>query len=272
MPNFICTTCGSQFAESPQPPQHCEICQDARQFIGQGGQQWTMLDQLQQTHRNTIHLEEPGLIGIGMEPAFAIGQRALLIRTGAGNILWDCTPLLDAALIEFIKGNGGLAAIAISHPHYYSSMVEWAHVFHAPLYLHAADQQWVMRPDRAIEFWDGDTRPLPGGCRLIRCGGHFAGGTVLHWPAGANHRGAILSGDILQVVEDCRWVSFMYSYPNYIPLPASKVQHIAKLLEPFAFDRIYGAWWGRCVATGGHQTLANSAQRYVQAIKEEPTC
>ena len=79
-----------------------------------------------------------------------------------------------------------------------------------------------MRPDPHIQFWEGKTKPLPGGMTLIRCGGHFPGGTVLHWPDGAGGRGALLSGDILTVVPDRRYVSFMYSYPNLIPLPAGR--------------------------------------------------
>jgi glyoxylase-like metal-dependent hydrolase (beta-lactamase superfamily II) len=269
MPNFICVTCGSEFAESPQPPALCDICHDQRQYVGHAGQQWTTLESLRKSHHNSVHLEERNLIGIGMEPAFAIGQRALLVRETQGNVLWDCTPLLDEALIELIKGIGGIAAIAISHPHYYSTMVEWAKAFDAKIYLHADDRRWVMRPDESIEFWNGETKSLPSGLTLIRCGGHFDGGTVLHWPAGAGGKGVILSGDILQVVEDRRWVSFMYSYPNLIPLPASKVERIVKAVELFAFDRIYGAWWGRCVPTDAKQAVVRSAQRYIQAIQPQ---
>ena len=124
------------------------------------------VERTSQSHRNTIRQEEPGLIGIGMEPSFAIGQRALLVRHPDGNFLWDCIPLLDEAVIELVKGIGGISAIAISHPHFYTSMVEWSHAFDAPIYLHAADKQWVMRPDPAIEFWDGETKPLKNGLTL----------------------------------------------------------------------------------------------------------
>ena len=47
---------------------------------------------------------------------------------------------------------------------------------------------------------------------------------MLHWAGGADGRGALLSGDIVQVVPDRRYVSFMYSYPNLIPLPAAAVE------------------------------------------------
>lgn len=268
MPYPICTTCGTQYAKSDKPPAECAICQDERQFVGWSGQGWTMLEELRKSHQNSIRLEELGLYGIGMEPSFAIGQRALLVTQPAGNILWDCIPLIDEGLVEMINGIGGISAIAISHPHYYAGMVEWAQAFDCPIHLHAADRQWVMRPDPRIEFWDGETKTLPGDLSLICCGGHFEGGTILHWPQGADGRGAILSGDILQVVQDRRWLSFMYSYPNLIPLPASTVRRIAQAVEPFDFDRIYGAWWGKIVREDAKATVRRSADRYIRAIAE----
>ena len=145
-------------------------------------------------------------------------------------------------------------------------MVEWAQAFDCPIYIHAADRQWVMRPDPTIEFWDDETKAFDGGLTLIRCGGHFEGGTVLHWPDGADGRSVILSGDILQVVQDRRWVSFMYSYPNLIPLPASTVRRIVEAVEPFEFDRIYGAWWGKVVRQDAKTSVKRSAERYVAAL------
>jgi len=200
-------------------------------------------------------------------PAFAIGQRALLLLTRQGNVLWDCISLVDEATIALVKGLGGLLGIAISHPHYYSSMVEWAHAFDAPIHLHAADRQWVMRPDPAIRFWDGDTLPLVDGVTLIRCGGHFAGGTVLHWAHGAGGRGALLSGDIVQVIPDRKFVSFMRSYPNLIPLSAPAVERIGALLEPYPFDAIHGAWFDRTIPHGGENVVRRSIARYVAAVR-----
>lgn len=268
MTNFICTTCGIQFAASETSPEHCPICEDERQYIGWNGQQWTTLEGLRQEHHNVIKPVEIGLTGIGTQPTFAIGQRALLVQTPEGNVLWDCISLIDDPTVAAVNALGGIRAIAISHPHYYSSLVEWSHAFDAPVYLHAADRQWVMRPDSRIIFWEGETHPLPGGLTLIRCGGHFVGGAVLHWPAGADGKGALLSGDILQVVNDRRYVSFMYSYPNLIPLPATAVRRIVAAVEPYRFDRIYGAWWDRVVATDAKAAVARSAERYIAAIRE----
>ncbi|MCC6627882.1 MAG: MBL fold metallo-hydrolase [Chloroflexi bacterium] len=266
---FICVTCGTQFPPSAAPPAGCPICQEERQYIGWAGQRWTTLDELRATHRNEVRLErpdEPGLTGIGSQPGIAIGQRALLVPAPGGNVLWDCITLIDEATIAAVRALGGIAAIAISHPHYYSAMVEWSHAFDAPVYLHADDRQWVMRPDPALVFWEGETRALGDGLTLVRCGGHYAGGTVLHWAAGAGGRGAVLSGDILQVVSDRRYVSFMYSYPNLIPLPAATVRRVVAAVEPFAYERIYGAWWDRVVASDAKAAVARSAERYIAAI------
>ncbi|MFI5242952.1 MAG: MBL fold metallo-hydrolase, partial [Gemmatimonadales bacterium] len=165
------------------PPVRCAICEDERQYVPGTGQRWTTLDSLRATHRSAVTRLEPDLYGLGVEPRFAIGQRALLVRTPTGNVLWDCVALIDDALVDIVRSLGGLIAIAISHPHYYTTMVEWAHAFDVPVLLHAADREWVMRPDSAIEFWEGETRALADGLTLIRCGGHFEGGTVLHWAA-----------------------------------------------------------------------------------------
>lgn len=264
---FICKTCGTQFQESEQPPEHCLICEDERQYIGWDGQQCTTLDELRRDHQNIIQELEPGLTGIGTQPDFAIAQRALLVHSPQGNILWDCISLIDEPTVAAVKALGGISAIAISHPHYYSSMVEWSRAFDAPVYLHAADREWVMRPDPCLRFWEGETQSLGKGLTLIRCGGHFAGGTVLHWDRGAGGQGALLSGDILTVVSDRRYVSFMYSYPNLIPLPADRVRKIAAAVAPYRFDRIYGAWWPRVVQSGGNEAVSRSAQRYIRALE-----
>ena len=267
MDHYICATCGTQFPLSAQPPAGCPICLDERQYIGWKGQQWTTLEQLRAGHHSIIKEEEPGLTAIGTEPSFAIGQRAQLVQTPQGNVLWESLTVLDDAAIEAVRARGGLSAIAISHPHYYSSMIEWSQVFGGvPIFLHAAERPWVMRPDPAIVFWEGETQPLLGGLTLIRCGGHFAGAQVLHWPAGAEGRGVLLAGDILYVVSDRRYLSFMYSYPNLIPLNAAAVRRIAQAVEPFAFDRIYSAWFDRTLASGAREAVARSVERYVTAI------
>lgn len=264
---FQCATCGTQFPAAPRPPACCPICEDERQYVGHDGQRWTTLAGLRASHRVEVREVEPGIWGIGIEPKFAIGQRALLVRTPAGNVLWDCIPLIDEAVVAEVKRLGGIAAIAISHPHYYSTMVEWSHAFGgAPIYLHAADRAHVMRPDPVIRFWEGETfSPLPG-VTLACTGGHFDGYQVMHWAGGAGGRGILFSGDQPIVVMDRRWVSFMFSYPNLIPLNASAVRRIVAALEPFDYERIYGAWWHSIVAADGKGAVRRSAERYFAAL------
>jgi hypothetical protein len=266
MTNFVCSTCGTQFAATEKPPECCAICKDSRQYVPRGGQQWTTLEELRATHRNSWQSCEPGLFGIGTVPDFAIGQRALLLRTNEGNFLWDCISLLDQAAVELLHSLGGLRGIAISHPHYYTTMVEWSRAFDdAPINLHAADRQWVMRPDKAIQFWEEDEKELAPGLTLLRCGGHFPGATILHWRDGAEGRGALLTGDILQVTPD-GMVSFMFSYPNLIPLPAGAVEMIGQKVAECAFDRIYGAFWGRIIPSNAREKVRLSVARYLAAI------
>lgn len=266
MENFICVQCGTQFDESPQPPVQCPICQDERQFVRHGGQQWTTLDSLKADHHNRLADEAPQLLGIATEPQFAIGQRALLLQSAEGNLLWDCISLLDDQTISEINARGGIRAIAISHPHFYSCMVAWSERFGAEILLHAADREWVMRESPRMRFWEGTTLPLWNGLTLINCGGHFEGGTILHSPAGADGKGMLLTGDIITVVEDRRYVSFMRSYPNLIPLGATAIRDIVAAVEPFAFDQIYGGWWEDSVLLGAKAAVARSAERYLRAI------
>lgn len=264
--SFICTACGTQFPPATEPPSACPICEDPRQFVPESGQTWTTLEKLRGSHRNAFQQVEPNLIGIGTTPEFAIGQRALLLRTEDGNFLWDCLSLIDNATMEIIRGLGVLRGIAVSHPHFYSAMTEWSRAFgDVPVYLHAADREWVINPSDAIEFWEGAQKELAPGVTLVHCGGHFEGATVLHWANGAAGRGALLTGDILRVGPD-GFVSFMRSFPNLIPLPATSVHGIANALEPVSYDRIYGAWWGTAIERDASAIVAKSVKRYLNAI------
>ena len=268
MPAFICSACGTEFPPSEAPPGACLICTDERQFVptwASPGPRWrrygtrTAISSVASLRASTIETS----------PAFAIGQRAILARTPAGNVLWECLALIDDATVDLLNGLGGIAAIAISHPHYYTTMVEWSRALGGvPIHLHAADRQWVMRADAAVQLWEGDTKAIGPGLTLIRLGGHFDGGTVLHWADWSEGRGVLLSGDILQVVPSGH-VSFMWSYPNLIPLSAAKVQRMAQILEPFAFDAVYGSFSGRGqIDANGKEVVAASVARYIARISE----
>ncbi len=268
MSRYICTTCGTQYPDSAEPPRNCVICEDERQFVNWSGQEWTTLADLQRLHRNLLKPQGHRITGIGSTPRFAIGQRALLVQTSEGNLLWDCISLIDDTTMQEISALGGISAIAISHPHYYSCMIEWSQRFGGvPIYLHADDQQWVVRRSGEVIFWEGSLHRLFGSLTLIRCGGHFDGGAVLHWADGDEGGGSLLTGDIIQVVQDRRYVSFMRSFPNYVPLSGSAVDRIVKSVEPFVFKRVYGAWWDAIVDGDAKAVVERSAERYLQAIK-----
>ncbi len=269
MPVHICRECGTSYADAPAPPACCPVCEDERQYVPRTGQAWTTPEHLGAGHVNTWRLLEPNLFEVHTTPGFAIGQRALLVRTPHGNILWDCIALIDDATVALIRGLGGLHGIAISHPHYYTTCQDWAAAFGCRVHLHAADREWVMRPDPAIRFWDGDTLALGRDLTLVRLGGHFPGSTVLHWKAGANHGGALLTGDTLQVVADPNRVTFLWSYPNMIPLSAPTVRRIADRLRPWPVERVYGFSVGRQITEGGSAAIEHSAQRFIDLLSED---
>ncbi|MGV2941491.1 MBL fold metallo-hydrolase [Mesobacillus sp. LC4] len=268
MNHFICNTCGVQYPHSAHAPETCPICADERQYIHPDGQSWTTLQQLVDSgnYKNTIVQEEEGLYSVTTTPSFAIGQTAYLVRNDGFNLLWDCITYLDKETEKEIHSLGGIDAIALSHPHYYSTQVEWAERFGASIYIHEDDRQWVTRHSDRIIFWSGDSLELDGGVTLYRLGGHFHGGSVLHWENDVNKQGVLLTGDIIQVVADRQWVSFMYSYPNLIPLPATKVQEMAAKVSVLHFDRLYNAFH-RVIKENAHQSVQKSAKRYIEALE-----
>jgi hypothetical protein len=268
MPAWICQICGVQHPDTEHPPQACAICEDERQYVGWDGQQWTTMTDLARGSSVVLREEESDLVGIGLEPSFAIGQRALLVRTPHGNVLWDCISLLDDDAREQIDGLGGIDAICLSHPHFYAAHVEFADAFDARIIIPRADQQWIQRPSPRIELFDEEVEPVPG-VTLARIGGHFDGAGVLHWPAGSDGRGVLLTGDTITVVQDRDWVSFMWSFPNLIPLDEATIRDIAHRVERFTFDRVYGGWWGRVVIRDGAAAVRRSADRYIARLHGE---
>jgi hypothetical protein len=264
---YLCVTCGTQYPSAERAPTHCPICEDERQYVGLEGQQWIVLDELRKAHRNVMFEEGDRLWGIHTQPKFAIGQRALLLETARGGFLWDCVSLIDEDTIRQVKAHGDVKAMAVSHPHYYTSMVQWSHAFGGiPIYLHEADREWVQRPDPAIVFWSGETHQLSDDLRLIRVGGHFDGFQVLHWASGEQGRGVLMTGDMPQVCPDRRYVSFMYSYPNFVPVSGVTVREIVRKLQPFPFAKLYGAWPKFAVEGDPKVALRRSAERYLKAL------
>src|SRR3989442_13130366 len=139
--SYRCVPGAAQQAPTAGPPSRCAICEDERQYVRQGGQAWTTLEELAaKGHRIEIRELEPELTGIGVEPRLGIGQRALLVQTASGNFLWDCVGVIDPSQIEVVRSKGGLAGISMSHPHFYGAMVDamvaWSRAFGGcPVYI-----------------------------------------------------------------------------------------------------------------------------------------
>lgn len=263
---YICETCGTQHAAADRAPAVCRICADERQYVGWHGQTWTTHDELLRTHTQRIGAEE-GLLALGMTPGFAIDQRAFLLPTDAGNILWETVPLVTPAAIQAIAERGGVDRIVISHPHFHASMGAWSDALGgAPILLHEADREWIRRPHPAIELWSGDELALSDSVTLIRTGGHFPGCTALHWADGPRPGGALFSGDVPQVVMDRQHVSFMYSYPNLIPMRTHHVLALRERLAGREFEDVFGYTWGRVIRGGGRAAVDRSFERYLAAV------
>lgn len=262
----VCGTCATQFADSPRPPPVCPICEDDRQYVGWNGQQWTTAEAIADRHAIRIG-DDDGVRGYDITPVFGIPQRMALIPTAAGNILWESLGMVEDAAVADIATHGGAVAIAISHPHFYAAMVDWSEALgDLPILLHAADREWVQRPDPRIEFWDAPRLALADDARLVHCGGHFPGSCVLHVDAGPHAGGALFSGDTLQVAMDRQRVTFMHSYPNAIPLAADAVNGIRAALEDLRFEHVYGYSRGRNILGNARAVVERSFDDYLRAI------
>jgi len=263
----LCTACGTSYDEQAVKIEQCKICQDERQFVPASGQKWTSLDSLQSTHSNKWQQHAANLFSLQTVPGFAINQRAFLLQTPHGNILWDCIANLDDATAAIVTALGGIHAIAISHPHYYTTMQDWAAAFDAPIYLHANDSEWIMRDSPHIRLWQNDELEIVPEVKLVRLGGHFAGGCVLHW---AHEDGVLLSGDIVQVTPGADAVSFMWSYPNMLPLSAASVSDITHRLAAREFERLYGAFEHREILTDARRIVMQSGEKYIACLQQSP--
>jgi hypothetical protein len=75
-----------------------------------------------------------------------------------------------------------------------------------------------------------------------------------------------LAGDTMYVTPDRKHVSFMYSFPNFIPLPALIVDRIVERVLSLRFDRIYGHFFDLEIEADARRVVQRSAERYKRAI------
>jgi hypothetical protein len=263
---WICATCATQYAPSDAPPASCPVCEDDRQYVAWDGQRWTTLEALQQQYKLRIG-EDAGVLSIAVDGMFAIPQRAMHLRTDAGNLLWESLGIVNDDAVRALQDAGGVDRIVISHPHFYSAMVEWSDALGGvEILLHEADRDWVRRPSDRIRFWQGDTLALSDDVTLINVAGHFPGSTGLHWQTGPRGRPTLFPGDAPHVTQDRQQVCFMHSVPNFTPMKSSAVRRMQALLAPYDYDDVYGFSWGRNIIGNGRAVVDASFDRFLQQV------
>ncbi len=155
-----------------------------------------------------------------------------------------------------------MRAIVASHPHMYGTQVQWSRMLDdAPVLVAEKDAEWVQRQDPAISLWSDAHEILPG-VTLTQPGGHFPGSTVVHWAAGAEGKGVLLSSDTIFVNPDNDTVSFMRSFPNRLPLSGGVVERIVQHVESFDYDRLYGNF-ADVIQSDGRRVVRASADRHI---------
>ena len=260
----MCATCG---VEHTEPAGTCRICADERQWVPGDGQRWTSLRELREAgHRVRVDELEPDLHGLSVEPTVGIGQQAHLVVTPHGSVLWDVPPFIDRAAVDLVRSHGPVLAITASHPHMWGVQSAWSHALEqAPILVCEPLLDWVQRPDSAITGWSGRHEIAPG-LVLHELGGHFHGSSVLHWAAGAEGRGVLLSSDTIHGNPDGSTVTFMRSYPNRIPLSAAVVTRLAAGVAGLEFERIYDNF-GRGPKSDASSAVQRSAERYAGWVR-----
>lgn len=263
---WSCATCCIEHPDTDNPPEVCVICADERQFVPATGQRWTTQTQMAaEGHRTNVVEVEEDLFELTVRPELGIGQRGLIVRTPGGNLLWEPPGYLDQAAIEAVRDLGGLSAVSASHPHLTGASIQWSHAFGGvPVLVAAADRAWIRRPDPVIELWAGVRQVLPG-VTFIQCGGHFAGSAVAHWALGAGGRGTLLTGDTIAIGADRASVNVMRSYVNNIPLPERAVRRIMAAVDPYPYDRLYGAF--RVLDADAQVVVAATLERYITWLR-----
>jgi len=260
----MCATCGVEHVE---PVGTCAICADERQWVPAAGQAWTSLRELRGAgHRVQIEELEPDLHGLRVEPGVGIGQQAHLVVTPHGSVLWDVPPFIDRPAVDQVRAHGPVLAITASHPHMFGVQSAWSHALEqAPILVCEPLLDWVQRPDAAITSWRGRHELAPG-LLLHELGGHFIGSSVLHWGAGADGHGVLLSSDTIHGNPDGHTVTFMRSYPNRVPLSAAVVARIAQGVADLQFERIYDNF-GRGPKSDAAAAVQRSAERYAGWVR-----
>lgn len=257
----ICKTCGTRYNKQTFDKTTCRICSDERQYVKKYGQQWLSYNDLSREHTLQIKQWSSNLFQFQVLPKLAIAQRAFLIKIPGGNILWDCLPFLDQSTVAFIQKNGGIDAIAISHPHYYSLMNEWAKTFDCPIYIHKNDKEWAMDDKQQIVFWEGDKKELNQDVTIFHIGGHFPGSAVLQCKL-PKYKETLFVGDTLYLSPDKKHLSAMFSYPNIIPLTQHGTLNVFNRASKISFNTLFGAFANQNLEKNAKEVFENAYKTY----------
>lgn len=252
---LICRACGTQYEATSL--QNCRICDDPRQYVPPTGQAFSTFSELRKAgHKLVFETDtvDPSVTAISVQPNVGIGQRAFLIKTPHGNILWDLVCYLDEGAVSHINSLGGLSAIIISHPHFYTTWADWSATFNIPVFVAAADQEWLnRRPEKAdLRLLTEVHNTILPGITAIVAGGHFSGSTALHTAAPNTKVPSLFHADTIHTVPNARSpdvdakngkghnsYSFMWSIPNNIPLSPEEIFKIWRALKGFSIEATY---------------------------------
>ena len=252
-----CATCGVEY-DAAAVPAVCPVCADERQYLPPDGVQRWHDPTAGDAGVDVVELEDR-LFALRVDGGVGIGQEAKLLVTDDGNVMVDVPAAITAAAVAEVAGLGPLRAIIPSHPHMFGLQTAWSTALGgAPVWIARADAQWLGRTPAGIHLWDGEEKVLPG-VVAVQLGGHFPGSAVVHWDGG-DHRGVLLSGDTIAPNPDGRTATFMYSYPNRIPLSGHVALRVADGAARFAFDRLYGNFSGAILGDAREAVLASAAR------------
>ncbi|WP_304502141.1 hydrolase [Brachybacterium sp. FME24] len=253
-----CATCGVEY-DAATLPAVCPVCADERQYLPPDGvQRWH--EPAVAIARIEVAELEDRLFALRVDGGVGIGQEAKLLVTEVGTVMVDVPAAITVEAVAEVAKLGPLRAIIPSHPHMFGLQSAWsAALDDAPVWIARADAGWLGRTPAHLHLWQGEERVLPG-VVAVQLGGHFPGSAVVHWNGG-DGRGVLLSGDTIAPNTDGRTTTFMYSYPNRIPLSGPVALRVAAGAARFAFDRLYGNFPG-AIRGGAREAVLTSAARH----------
>ncbi|WVW81997.1 hypothetical protein I302_104002 [Kwoniella bestiolae CBS 10118] len=282
----ICKACGTQYPASFDIQRNCVICEDPRQYVPATGQEWTNMAELGEGRKHVLlQDEEDGRVTmIGCEPGFAINQTPILIETAEGSYIWDCSAFISLPLIGHLsKLKKPLKGIAISHPHFFSTSLTWSRALKVPLYVCEDDKEWYQRlsdsKDDDQVIWWKDEQELGRGVKVVQCGGHFPGSSILYWDRLSEPpppkdslptkptpvSGIIFTADTLMVQPTQLSFAFIWSVPNMIPLRPHSILSIQDRLKSLSFAQATSSWPNKWIRQDAKQILEQSVITFLAA-------